>query len=1478
MAPPSISKNFSASTIALNGTTSLSFSIANSNASTTLTGVSFSDTLPSGLTVSTSSTSQCGGTLTTTSPGTIALTGASITGGGICSFSVTVTGAAAGLQNNTTGAVTSTNGGTGNTASASTTVVAPPTISKNFGASSISLNGTTTLSFTLTNPAVNTVALTGVAFTDSLPSGLVIATPNGFTGFCGGGTITATAGSSSVSLSGANLAVNSSCTFSMNVLGTAAGVKNNTTGAVTSTNGGTGTTATASLTVNQATPTLTTTASGPVVVGGNITDTAHLSGGYALTGTITYSVYAPGDTSCTSALTPAPTSATVSGAGNYTSGNFATTAAGSYRWIAHYSGDTNNVAVNTACNDSSENSTVNQATPTLSTALVPSNPVVGQPVYDTATLSGATNNAGGTVTYTVYTDSSCSSIYSTTGNPSTVTVTNGSVPNSNSITFGSAATYYWQAVYSGDSNNQSTASTCNSETSAVTLPVTIAYFQIQGQGSSVRFIWSTATESGNVGFNLYVKNGSQLKRINAALIPSKVVDLLDRQDYSYSASVNGTIFYIEDVSVQGQTMKYGPFQLGQRYGAQLAAEKINWAAIQAEHAQKEVQFQNQLRQHMRNPAVGPGPSSMSDPFAKPQASLQQSLVSINAALTSVQNAIHQVLAFFSQVLNSVTAKSKATSTPAVKAAKTSKPTATPKPTKTPTPTATPKRTKTPTPTVTAKTTKTPTPTATPTYTAILPTAIIPPTSTPTASFTPTDTPTYTSTATAASTDTATFTATATATSTDTPTFTPTATAALVSTPATAVPVDPASLQLTTTYNFQVSQTGIYRVTYEMLQTAGLDLAGVPASEITVINRGQMIPDYVYTADPTGSFGPGGYIEFYGQALDTLYTATNIYTVQVTTDTVPQMPVISAQPDMNGTPVASYSENLTVNRQLNYGYADSPSTSDPWYDTSMMVYTTPQSWDFPFQVDGLANPSAPASLKLEVWGVTSWPQTPDHHLVVSVNGTVVADSKFDGHVVQTLNITVPAGVLQSGANILTLTLPGDTGVSYEIIDLDKYTLTYQRLFIAQEGQLTFTAAGNLFQVTNLPSANVEVYRSDAQGQTQLGQVNVQADGSTYTATFAGTGQTATYWVTTTTALYSPTLQAASQPGTNLGQPAQYLIISNPDFISGLGPLVQARQAQGLTVNVVNVNDLYTKYTYGIFDPQAIKDYIAYAAQNLGTKYVLLVGGDTYDYRNYLGLNSISFIPSLYGSTGLINWVPANSLYVDLNNDNVPDLAIGRFPVRTPAELTMMIDKTLAYASKSYGGTAFFAADKNDGIVSFTDFSNDLAGRLPSSWSVQNTSLDNTSVSVAQAQLIAAMNGGTALVNFSGHSAPTQWSMYNLFNINNAVALTNVGNPFVVVQYGCWNTYEVNPTNNDLVQAFLLSGDQGAAAVLGSGTLSDTNSEQSLGELLTPLMAQPGMTVGQALLSAKQQLNTIQPGLVDVQLGWSLMGDPALVIAP
>jgi hypothetical protein len=334
--PPSISKAFGAASIPLNGSTSLTFTIM--AGAIPLNGTQFTDTLPAGLVVSTpnSLNNTCPGSTATAVAGsnTISLTGASLGSGSSCTVSVNVTGVSPGVQNNSV-TVSDTTEGMGNTATASITVVAPPSIIKSFGAASIPINGITTLNFTVTNPG-NAATLTGVAFTDTFPTGLVVSTPNGLTGSCGGGSITATAGSNSTSLSGAALAAGASCTFSVNVTGTSVGTKVNSTSNVNSINGGVGNVATASVIVAQATTSITLVSSqNPSSSGQSVTFTATVTG-MSPTGTVTFK---DGGTVLGTSTLNASGQATLT---------ISTLSVGSHPITATYNGDANNPTVTSA--------------------------------------------------------------------------------------------------------------------------------------------------------------------------------------------------------------------------------------------------------------------------------------------------------------------------------------------------------------------------------------------------------------------------------------------------------------------------------------------------------------------------------------------------------------------------------------------------------------------------------------------------------------------------------------------------------------------------------------------------------------------------------------------------------------------------------------------------------------------------------------------------------------------------------------------------------------------------------------------------------------------------------------------------------------------------------------------------------------------------------------------------------------------------
>jgi uncharacterized repeat protein (TIGR01451 family)/fimbrial isopeptide formation D2 family protein len=135
-----------------------------------------------------------------------------------------------------------------NSSSNTVTVVGPPSIAKSFSPNPIAVGGTSTLTFTITNPNIAT-ALTGVGFTDSLPAGLEVASsPNAtISAECGSPTFAPSAGDVTLTFSDGSIPASGVCTVTVDVTASTTGTMNNTTSSVSSTNGGTGSPASASL-------------------------------------------------------------------------------------------------------------------------------------------------------------------------------------------------------------------------------------------------------------------------------------------------------------------------------------------------------------------------------------------------------------------------------------------------------------------------------------------------------------------------------------------------------------------------------------------------------------------------------------------------------------------------------------------------------------------------------------------------------------------------------------------------------------------------------------------------------------------------------------------------------------------------------------------------------------------------------------------------------------------------------------------------------------------------------------------------------------------------------------------------------------------------------------------------------------------------------------------------------------------------------
>jgi len=239
-------------------------------------------------------------------------------------------------------------------------------------------------------------------------------------------------------------------------------------------------------------PTIVTQASNnppaaPATVGSPISDTATISGlnnpivaPAPGAGTIVFAAYGPNNTTC--AGSPVFTSTRpVPGNGSISSSPpvFTPTAPGTYRWIADYSGDVNNLPATTACADPLESSVVVPAQPQIVTRAF--GPVtLSQPIRDTATLSGGVatppaTGPTGTIMFSAFGPGNSNCV----GQPaftSTVPVNHGNGDYvSADFTPTAAGDYDWVAVYSGDANNLTVTSPCGSpnETSPVIVQPTI---------------------------------------------------------------------------------------------------------------------------------------------------------------------------------------------------------------------------------------------------------------------------------------------------------------------------------------------------------------------------------------------------------------------------------------------------------------------------------------------------------------------------------------------------------------------------------------------------------------------------------------------------------------------------------------------------------------------------------------------------------------------------------------------------------------------------------------------------------------------------------------------------------------------------------------------------------------------------------------------------------------------------------------------
>jgi hypothetical protein len=516
-----------------------------------------------------------------------------------------------------------------------------------------------------------------------------------------------------------------------------------------------------------------------------------------------------------------------------------------------------------------------------------------------------------------------------------------------------------------------------------------------------------------------------------------------------------------------------------------------------------------------------------------------------------------------------------------------------------------------------------------------------------------------------------------------------------------------------------------------------------------------------------------------------------------------------------------------------------------------------------------------------------------HLVnVLVNDVMVGSMSYDSqqHAEQTFNLT--ASQLHEGDNEIKFVIAGGSG------DHSLYSyarLTYPRTFRADSDTLAFALRSTQSaKIEGFTTPNVRVLNISDPNSVQEVRPVVENTGAGFAVNVPSTAAKAKGSRTLLALVSSSFLHPASlvfnqastlNEASNPSNAADLLIIAHKSFIPSLTAvlpgtttsLVALRESQGYTVKVVDIEDVFDEFSYGMHTPQAITDFLSRARTTWARapRYLLLVGDASYDYRNYEGGGNFDLVPTKLIDTVFMETGSDDTL-TDFDGDGIPEIPVGRLPVRTVAEANLILSKIVNFSPSNVPQSALLVADAQGSyFFNFEQANEQLIPLLPANMqaSVQRVyRAQQPSDAAARASIISKINSGAALVNYSGHGNVNAWTGAPIFSTADAMALTNGNKLSVVVVMDCLNGYFVAPPIDCISEALMKAPNGGAVASFSSSGLTIPIGQHEMGQQLFSLLySGPPIALGDATRQAKGATNDL-----DVRRTWILFGDPTMKI--
>jgi hypothetical protein len=695
----------------------------------------------------------------------------------------------------------------------------------------------------------------------------------------------------------------------------------------------------------------------------------------------------------------------------------------------------------------------------------------------------------------------------------------------------------------------------------------------------------------------------------------------------------------------------------------------------------------------------------------------------------------------------------------------------------------------------------------------------------------------------------------------------------------------------------VREPGLYYV-------AAADLApflGIPAGNVekliskgrlALTRLGQPVAWYPDLAGLQPGARPGGNQEkearglyFYGEPFDSLYSDAGVYRLSQGRGSL--MSVTSVAPA--GTAVGlSFPSTVHREQDLLPATVISPDPeSDYWF------------WDFlqsgnetfgtrAFQVDapGLA-PLGDAELTVHLQGATASGVEGEHHAEIRVNGTAVGETRWQGIAAQSATFAVPAGLLAETGNQVEVTGRLDGGVPFSVFYFDSLELTYPRSFQAAGDALAVRAADPAdVAVTGFSSAAVslvDITDPALPRWVQGAAVGPEAAGaSTFRIGFRPAFRDARYLAATRAGTKTPEMEPWRTAGLRSpGQHTDVLIVTTAALAPAAERLANHRRQQGLEAEVVDMAAVADEFGFGVASPHALRAFLTYAWQSWqkAPRYVVLAGNGTLDYRGLLGLGGNLIPPQMVQSPGGL-FASDNRLADVDGDDGVPEMAIGRIPVSTAAELDAYVDKVIAYENgdgapgADWINRALLLADAPDQGADFSQVSERLAGLLPGGYAPERIYLAQTPFAQARGQLFQALAQGVSLISYVGHGGLDRLTAEGLLASTDVPGLANRDHLPVLTALTCTvNRFGV-PGVPPLGELLVKSADGGAAAVWAPSGLSLHGEAGLLAERFYRRLSDPAPDrLGDLITQSLHEFKSIGGDISMLEI-YNLLGDPAL----